>query len=41
MKKGFRFEIGGGLSNNLYLTGTINMANPILPKKNSPFGMMK
>jgi len=36
---GFRFEIGGGLSNNLHLTGTLNMPNPILSKKESPFGM--
>jgi mitochondrial import receptor subunit TOM40 len=36
---GFRFELGGSLSNNLHLTGTINMPNPTLPKKASPFGM--
>ena len=36
--KGFKFDLGGGLSNNLHLTGSWGLPNPSLPKK-SPFGM--
>lgn len=35
---GFKFDLGGSLSNNLHLTGSWTLPNPSLPKKN-PFGM--
>lgn len=35
---GFKFEIGGSVSNNMHLTGNWGLPNPSLPKK-SPFGM--
>ena len=38
--KGFKFELGGSISNNMHLTGTWSLPNPSLPKKN-PFGMPK
>jgi len=38
LTKGFKFDIGGSLSNNMHVSGSFNMPNPSLPKK-SPYGM--
>ena len=37
--QGFKFDVGGGLSNNFQLTGSFNMPNPSLPKAKNPYGM--